>query len=71
MPPISSQMFASGNTGKSSKYLSGIYRRAWSGNALRISPIPEGRAVDSAVDAASGLSLCSAMFLPASLIPER
>ena len=48
-----------------------IYRRAWSGNALRISLIPEGRAVDSAVDAASGLSLCSAMFLPASLIPER
>jgi hypothetical protein len=39
--------------------------------ALRISPIPEGRAVDSAVNAASGLSLCSAMFLPASLIPER
>ena len=39
-------------------------------NALRFSLIPEGRAVDSAVDAASGLSLCSAMFLPASLIPE-
>ena len=51
--------------------LSGIYRRAWSGKALRIPLIPEGRAVDSAVDAASGLSLCSAMFLPASLIPER
>ena len=51
--------------------LSGIYRRAWSGKALRILPIPEGRAVDSAVDAASGLSLCSAMFLPASLIPEK
>ena len=27
--------------------------------------------MDLAVDAASGLSLCSAMFLPASLIPER
>src|SRR6516164_2368484 len=48
-----------------------IYRRAWSGNALRISPIPEGRAVDLAVDATFGLSLCSAMFFPASLIPKN
>ena len=51
--------------------VSGTYRRAWSGKALRISPIPEGRAVDLAVDAACGLSLCSAMFLPASLIAKK
>jgi hypothetical protein len=36
----------------------------------RASPSPEGRAVDSTVDAACALSLCSTMLFPASLIPE-
>jgi hypothetical protein len=36
----------------------------------RASPSPERRAVDMAVDAACALSLVSAMFFPASLIPE-
>ena len=61
------------STAESTALPSGIgeIRRALPHHALRISLIPEGRAVDLAVDAASGLSLCSAMFLPASLIPER
>ena len=49
-------------------FLSGNYRRALTDNALRISAIPEGRAVEPAVDAARVLSLCSAMLFPASLI---
>jgi hypothetical protein len=52
-------------------YVEGIYRRALTDHALRISAIPEGRAVEPAVDVARVLSLCFAMFFPASLKPQE
>ena len=48
-----------------------VFLEGMLGNALRISPIPERRAVDSAIDAASGPSLGSTMLFPASLISEK